>query len=158
MISLLQELHFNFLNKLQAFKFHIPDLCLRHQHLTVKCKCNDIGGDHACILLWLQRQNDLVICVWNKLKRGEAVSRVERSHMLHCCVAEVCGAGQEEVGGASLVCCLFIVLVTGPPRQEEPVLQTLAPCGGFVDQVACRTMRGMREYRGQDTNESRSQL
>lgn len=52
---------------------------------------------------------------------------VERSDMSYCYVAEVCGAGQEEVGGTSLICCLFVVLMTGTARQEKPVLQTLTP-------------------------------
>lgn len=52
---------------------------------------------------------------------------VEWADLPHCYVTEVCSAGQEEVGGTPLVCSLFIVLVTGTARQEEPALETLAP-------------------------------
>lgn len=52
---------------------------------------------------------------------------VERSDVPHGYVAEIRGAGQEEVGGTPLICSLFIVLVTGTAREEEPALETLAP-------------------------------
>lgn len=52
---------------------------------------------------------------------------VERSDVPHCYVAEICGTGQEEVGGTPFVCSLFVVLVTGTAREEEPALETLAP-------------------------------
>lgn len=61
---------------------------------------------------------------------------VEGADMSHGYVSEVRGAGQQEVGGSSLVCALVIVLVTRTARQEKPALETLAPCCRFMDQVA----------------------
>lgn len=65
---------------------------------------------------------------------------VQWPHVAHVYIAEVCRAGQEEVGGPALVCGLVVVLVTGTARQEEPALQTLAPSCRLVDEVACRAV------------------
>lgn len=116
-------------DKLQPFILHIPYLCLGNQHSTVHGKCNDVGGNLARILLRFQGQNYLIVCVWNKFKRGEAVGWVERSYVLLRYGAEICGAGQHEVGGTPLVCSLFVVLVAGTAGEEEPALKTLAPRG-----------------------------
>lgn len=116
------------LNKLKPFILHISYLCLGHQHPTVKRKSDDVRSDLPRVLLRFQSHNYLIVRVWDKFKGGEAMGGVERSNMAHCDVAEVCRAGQEEVGGAPLICCLVIVLVAGTAREEEPSLETLAPC------------------------------
>lgn len=65
--------------------------------------------------------------------------RVERAGAPHGDGAEVGEAGQEEVGGAALVGRLFVALVTGAAREEEPALEALAPRRRLVDEVACGT-------------------
>lgn len=52
---------------------------------------------------------------------------VEWSGLPYGNVAEVCGAGQEEVGGTALVCSLFIALVAGTAREKEPALEMFTP-------------------------------
>lgn len=114
--------------KLQPFIFHITNLGLGHQHPAVQRKRGDVSGDLPRVLLRFEGQNDLIVCVRDKFEGGEAVSWVERTDALHRYGAEICGAGQHEVGGAPLVCCLVVTLVAGAAREEEPALEPLAPC------------------------------
>lgn len=76
------------------------------------------------------------------------MGRVDPSDLPYGHVTEVCGAGEDEVGGASLVCRLFVALMTGAARQEEPALETLAPRRRLMDEVACST--GGKERRGRE--------
>lgn len=129
-------------DELQPFILHVPYLGLGHQHQTVQREGGDVGGDPACVLLGLEGQDDLVVRVGDELERGEAVGGVERPHVPHRYVAEVCGAGQQQVGGSPLVRRLLVVVVTGTAREEEPALETLAPRRRLMDKVAWRTRTG----------------
>lgn len=114
-------------DKLQPFVLHVAYLRLRHQHPAVHGERDHVSGYLARILLRFQGQNDLIVCVWNEFKGGEAVGRVERSHVLQRHRAEIRGAGQQDVGGAPLVRNLVVVRVAGAAREEEPALKALAP-------------------------------
>ena len=70
---------------------------------------------------------------------------VERSDVPYADGAEVCRAGEQEVGGSPLVCDLVVVLVAGTAREEEPALETLAPRCWFVDKVACSSQKQQNE-------------
>lgn len=125
-------------DELQPFVLHIADLGLGHQHPTVQCERHHVGGDLPRVLLGFEGQDDLIVRVGHELEGGEAVGRVERAHVPQRRVAEVRGAGQQDVGGAALVRRLVVTLVAGAAREKEPALQPLAPSRRLVDEVACK--------------------
>lgn len=80
----------------------------------------------------------MIVRVRHELEGGEAVGWVERADVPQRHGAEVCGAAQQDVGGAPLVRRLVVTLVAGTAREKEPALQPLAPRCRLVDKVPCK--------------------
>lgn len=56
------------LNKLHAFVFHIPNFSLWQKDASIKSKGHYISSYFPGVLLGFQSQDDLVVCVGNKLE------------------------------------------------------------------------------------------
>lgn len=123
------------LDELQAFIFHISNLCLRHQDSSVQCECCDVASDFACVLLRLQCQDYMVIGFGNEPEGWEAVSGKQPPDSGRWNVAEISGAGQKQVCGTALVSCFLVAFGAGAAREEVPTLTTLAPHCWLVDQI-----------------------
>lgn len=110
------------LYKLQALIFYIPDLSFRQKDAPIKCEGHNVRGNLPSVLFRLERQDDLVISVGDKLEGGETVGRIKYTHSADFDVVEIWRAAKDEVRASSLVRRLFVALAARTARKEKPAL------------------------------------
>lgn len=115
------------LYKFYSFIFDVCKFLIRHQDLAINVECCDECSDLACIFFCLQRNDHLVVCTWDKLERRIPTNTDQRPNLAEAHVREEFVAREEKVGGAVLVCGLFVFLGASTSREEEPSLVDAAP-------------------------------
>ncbi|CAG5897822.1 unnamed protein product [Menidia menidia] len=108
-----------------------------HLNPSIESESRDVCCNLSGVLLRLERQNDLIVCVGDELEGGEAVGGILRPHLAHFDVFEVRRAAEGEVRPPPFVGGLFVALFARPAGEEEPALEGVAPGRRLVDKIAC---------------------